>query len=356
MKKRILSVILVICVVFCASFALSGCGSKKSAAKQTIKVYNWGEFIAEDVLDMFYDETGIYVEYDTFNENEAMYTKVKNSGEDSYDVIVPSDYMVKKMADEGMLHELNYENLPNFKNVDKTFTSSRTYDPEGKYSVPYLWGTVGILYNKDIVGNIEIDSMEDLFDYEHFSGKICMLDSIRDTIGMTLKMFGYSMNDTDPAHINQAKEKLLEQKEHVLAYGTDDLPDKVISGSAALAMVYSGDGIYAAEENENVGFVVPKEGTNIAVDCFAILKTSKNTEAAEKFINFMLRPDIAKMNSEETGYSTTNAEAKKIIDPEMVADKSRYPDESYLNDKCEEFITLNNDDFNKAWDEIKAGY
>lgn len=354
--KKIVAILVSICLIFCMGVSFSGCENKKTNAKEIIKVYNWGEFIADEVLDIFYEETGIYVEYDTFNENEAMYTKVKNSGDDSYDVIVPSDYMVKKMADEGMLHEINYDNIPNYSNVDETFTRARTYDPDGKYSVPYLWGTVGILYNKDLVGDIQIDSMEDLFDYNNFSGKICMLDSIRDTIGMTLKMLGYSMNDTDPAHINQAKEKLLEQKNHILAYGTDDLPDKVISGSAALAMVYSGDGIYAADENDNVGFVVPKEGTNIAVDCFAVLKTSKHTEAAEKFINFMLRPDIAKMNSEETGYSTTNAEAKKIIDPEMVSDKNRYPDDSYLREKCEEFITLNNEDFNKAWDEIKAGY
>ena len=163
------------------------------------------------------------------------------------------------------------------------------------------------------------------------------------------------MNDTDPAHIKEAKDKLLEQKQHLLALGTDDLPDKVCSGSAALAMVYSGDGIYTAENDSNVEFVIPNEGSNLAVDCFVVLKTSKHTAEAEQFINFMLRSDIAKRNSEETGYSTTNIKAKELMDPEMLADKRRYPDEAFLDEKCEEFITLNNDDFNRAWDEIKAG-
>ncbi len=354
MKKRILSIILCVCMVLMSSAFMSGCGGKKNA-KAVIKVYNWGEYIADGVLDQFYKETGIYVEYDTFVENEAMYTKVKNSGDDSYDVVVPSDYMVKKMADEGMLHELNYDNIPNIENVDPKFTQNRTYDKDGTYSVPYLWQTVGILYNKELTEGVTIDSMADMFDYEHFSGKICMLDSIRDTIGMTLKMLGYSMNDTDPAHIKEAKDKLLEQKQHLLALGTDDLPDKVCSGSAALAMVYSGDGIYTAENDSNVEFVIPNEGSNLAVDCFVVLKTSKHTAEAEQFINFMLRSDIAKRNSEETGYSTTNIKAKELMDPEMLADKRRYPDETFLDEKCEEFITLNNDDFNRAWDEIKAG-
>lgn len=352
--KKFISVIVSVCMLVFSASLMTGCGEKSSADK-VLKVYNWGEYIADGVLDMFYEETGIYVEYDTFNENEAMYTKVKNSGKDSYDVIVPSDYMVKKMADEGMLHKLNYDNLPDIKNLDPLFTEGRSYDPGGQYSVPYLWQTVGILYNKELVGDVVIDSFGDLFDYEHFSGKICMLDSIRDTMGVTLKYLGYSMNDTDPEHVLQAKNKLLEQKKHLLAYGTDDLIDKVADGSAAMALVYSGEGIYATENDDNLAYVIPKEGTNVAVDCFAVLESSEMKEEAEMFINFMLRPDIAKLNSEETGYSSPNLEAKKIIDPEIVSDETIYPPDEFIKNKCEEFITLNDENFNRAWDEVKAG-
>ncbi len=352
--KKLISVIICVGLMLLNCFVMSGCGEKSSADK-VLKVYNWGEYIADGVLDMFYEETGIYVEYDTFNENEAMYTKVKNSGKDSYDVIVPSDYMVKKMADEGMLHKINYDNIPNVKNLDPIFTDKRSYDPSGHYSVPYLWQTVGILYNKTETEGVEIDSLADLFDYEHFSGKICMLDSIRDAMGVTLKYLGYSMNDTDPEHVRQAKEKLLEQKKHLLAYGTDDLIDKVADGSAAMSLVYSGEGIYATENDDNLCYIIPKEGTNVSVDCFAILESSENKEEAELFINFMLRPDIAKMNSEETGYSSPNIEAKKIIDPELTSNKTIYPDDDFLDEKCEEFLTLNDENFNRAWDEVKAG-
>lgn len=351
MIKRIFSVFLASCCVMAFGFSFSACDKTE---EKVLRVYNWGEFIAEDVLDMFYEETGIKIEYDTYNENEAMYTKVKNSGDNSYDVIVPSDYMVKKMADEGMLHELNFDNIPNIKNLDPMFTENRSYDPDGKYSIPYLWGTIGILYNKELVGDVVIDSVEDLFDYENFSGQICMLDSVRDSIGISLKSFGYSMNDIDPEHIRQAKEKLLEQKKHLLAYGTDDLVDKVSDGTAALALVYSGEGVYAAEMDDNLCYVIPKEGTNIAVDCFAILESSENKEEAEAFLNFMLRPDIAQMNSEETGYASPNTEAKKLMDPEVLDDPAVYPDDELLG-KCEEFITLNNKYFNEAWDEVKAG-
>ena len=352
--KKLISVIVCVGLVLFSCFSMSGCGEKSSADK-VLKVYNWGEYIADGVLDMFYEETGIYVEYDTFNENEAMYTKVKNSGKDSYDVIVPCDYIVKKMADEGMLHKINYDNIPNAKNLDPVFTDKRSYDPGGQYSVPYLWQTVGILYNKTETEGVEIDALADLFDYEHFSGKICMLDSIRDAMGVTLKYLGYSMNDTDPEHVRQAKEKLLEQKKHLLAYGTDDLIDKVADGSAAMSLVYSGEGIYATENDDNLCYIIPKEGTNVSVDCFAILESSENKEEAEMFINFMLRPDIAKMNSEETGYSSPNLEAKKIIDPELTSDKTIYPDDDFLSEKCEEFLTLNDENFNRAWDEVKAG-
>lgn len=352
MKKILKSLSVILCVTFLAMSVLSGCADG-GQEKTTIRVYNWGEYIADGVLEQFEEETGIRVEYDTFNDNESLYAKVKNAGSDSYDIIVPSDYMVKKMIEEDMLAQINYENIPNIVNLDPQY-KNLSYDPQSAYSVAYLTDMVGILYNIDETGR-EITSIEDLFD-PAFARKVCMLDSIRDTIGLTLKMLGYSMNDTDPEHIAQARDILLEQKPRVLAYGTDELAPKVMSGAAAMAMVYLGEGITAIEEQpENMRFTIPSEGTNRAVDAFAILKTSKNKEAAEAFINFMLRPDIALKNSVETGYSTPNAKAKELLDDEIKNDKNRYPSKEIL-DKCEIFETLpaDNTSFIDAWNMVKA--
>ncbi len=351
MKKLFKSVAVILCTAIIMTVCLSGCGS--SEAKTTIRVYNWGEYIADDVLEQFEEETGIKVEYDTYNDNESLYAKVKKAGDDSYDIIVPSDYMVKKMIDEDLLAPINFDNIPNIVNLDPQFRNL-SFDPENKYSVPYLTDMVGILYNIDETGR-EITSWNDLFD-PAFSRKICMLDSIRDAIGLTLKMLGYSMNDTDPEHIAEARDMLLNQKEHVLAYGTDELAPKVMSGAAAMAMVYLGEGMTAIEEQpENMRFAIPVEGTNRAIDNLVILKTSKNKEAAEQFINFMLRPEIAVKNSIETGYSTPNAAAKELLPDEIKNDPNRYPPASVL-EKCEIYETLpaDNTSFIDAWNMVKA--
>ncbi|HIV02544.1 MAG TPA: spermidine/putrescine ABC transporter substrate-binding protein [Candidatus Aphodoplasma excrementigallinarum] len=353
MKKTLKKIGVLMCAALVAVASLAGCSSDGGEEKVTLRVYNWGEYIAPGLLEQFEEETGIHVEYDTFNDNESMYAKVKNSGSDSYDIVVPSDYMIKKMIEEDMLAPINYDNVPNIKNLDPSFTNL-SYDPEGTYSVPYLWGTVGILYDIDQTGR-ELTSMKDMFD-PAFARKVCMLDSIRDTIGMTLKMQGYSMNDLDPAHIAEVRDILLEQKPNVLAYGTDELPAKVIGGTAAMAMVYSGEGIRAVEEQpENMRFVIPEEGSNLAVDSFVILKTSQNKEAAEQFLNFMLDADVALENAIETGYSTTNAAAREMLPDEIKNDPGRYPSQDVL-DKCEIFETLpaDNTDYIDAWNQIKA--
>ena len=340
----------VLVVVLLVPLTFSGCEKK---ATVTLKIYNWGEYIAPEVLDEFTKQTGIAVDYTTFDDNEAMYAKVKNSGSESYDIVFPSDYMVKKMIQDDMLAELDYSNIPNITNLDPAF-ANLSYDAEGKYSVPYLWGTVGILYNIDETGK-ELTSMEDMFD-ETYSGRICMLDSMRDTIGMTLKMLGYSMNDTDVDHINEARDILLEQKSLVLAYGTDEIPQKVVTGSAAMALVYSGEGVRVVEEfPENMRFVIPEEGSNFAVDAMVVLKTTKHQKEAEMFINFMLDADVALQNTVETGYSTTNAPAKDMLDDEVRDNPGRYPSQDIM-DKCEIFETIpaDNKAYSDAWNMIKA--
>jgi len=303
-----------------------------------------------ELLDKFEEETGIKVLYDVYTDNESLYAKIRNSGEDSYDIIVPSDYMIKKMISEDMLAKIDFNNIPNIKNINEAYLNP-SYDPSGEYSVPYFYGMVGILYNKNKVDG-KIKGMKDLFD-EKYSRNVCMLYSMRDTIGMTLKMLGYSMNDTDPAHINEAKEILIKQKPNVLAYGTDELVPKVADGSAAMAMVYSGDGIVAATEDpENVEFVIPEEGSNIAMDSMVILKTSKHKSEAEKFINFMLDAENSAQNAIYTGYSTPNKEAWNLLSDEVKNDSRRYLTDEMMA-KCEEF-TSDNSHYVDAWDEILA--
>lgn len=343
--KKILSLILILTII-----TVSFCGCTGSSDKVTLRVYNWGEFIDMELLDKFEEETGIEVLYDVYTDNESLYAKIKNSGDDSYDIIVPSDYMIKKMISEDMLAKIDFNNVPNIKNIDKAHLNP-SYDPTGEYSVPYFYGMVGILYNKSKVDG-KITGMKDLFD-EKYARDVCMLYSMRDTIGMTLKMLGYSMNDTDKAHINEAKELLIKQKPNVLAYGTDELVPKVSDGSATMAMVYSGDGIVAASEDpENVEFVIPEEGTNIAMDSMVILKSSKHKKEAEKFINFMLDAKNAAQNADYTGYSTPNKAAWDLLSDDVKNDTRRYLTDEMMA-KCEEF-TSDNSHYVDAWDEILA--
>ena len=211
MKKK-LSLLL---AAIMATAGFSGCGMDES---KVVHVYNWGDYIDEDVIEMFEEETGYTVVYDMFETPENMYTKIVN-GNASYDVIIPSDYMIERMAVEGRLHEINFDNVPEYKNIDDEF-KNLSYDPENKYSVPYMWGTMGILYNKTKV-NGEITSWSDLWD-EQYAGSIFMMNSQRDSIGITLKMLGYSMNSTDPGQLEVAKQALIEQSPLVLAYVVDE--------------------------------------------------------------------------------------------------------------------------------------
>lgn len=329
------------------AFCFAGCSNSN---QPVLRIYNWGEYIGDGIIEQFEAETGIKVVYDTFNDNESLYAKVKNGGEDAYDIIIPSDYMVKKMIDEDMLAELNYNNIPNFKNIEEGYTGL-SFDETNTYSVPYLVDTVGILYNTDLVDG-EITKMADMFD-EKYSRKICMLYSMRDTIGMTLKMLGYSMNDIDENHINEARDMLIKQKPHVLAYGTDEIPPKVMNGTAAMALVYSGEGLNAVSiQPENLKFVVPEEGRNLAIDNMVILKSSSHKTEAETFINFMLRADIAAKNALDTGYATPNKAGKELLPEEIKNDPVRYPSAEVLQ-QCE-IYSSDNKYYVDAWNLIVA--
>lgn len=345
--KRILS--LVMCGVI-ACLCLAGCSDSK---KTTIYVYNVGDYIDEDVIAMFEKENpDIKVHYETFYANEEMYIKVKNKST-AYDVVFPSDYMVERMIQEGMLNKLNYDNIPNIKNIGEQY-KNLDYDPKSEYSVPYMWGTMGILYNKKMVDEEDVKSWKAIYD-KKYSGKIFMLDSERDMISITLKMLGYSMNSKDDAELAEAKKALIEQKKYVKAYCGDEVKDKMIANEGAMTIAWSGDAFYCMELNPDLAYSVPKEGSNLWFDSMVIPSTSKHQAEAEKFIDFMCRPDIAKRNAEYIGYSTSNVEGQKLLEDEIKNDSLRYPDLSELGDM--EVFTYDeelSEKFSKIWQDIKV--
>lgn len=317
-------------------------------------VYNWGEYIAdgtegsEDVIKIFEELTGIDVEYTTFDTNEALYSKLQ-SGSAYYDVIIPSDYMISRMIDKDMLEKLDFSNIPNFeKYVSDTFKSDVEYDPTLEYSVPYTWGTVGIIYNTKYVTKT-VDSWDILWD-EDYAGKILMFDNSRDAFAIALEKLGYSVNTENEEEINEAAELLKEQKPLVQAYVMDQIFDKMEEENAWVAPYYAGDFITMHEQNENLAFCFPKEGSNFFVDAMCIPKGCKNKEAAEMFINFMCEPKISAENCSATGYSTPIDAARNLMDPELAASEYAYPSEDIIS-RTEKFVNLS-DETNKLLDDL----
>jgi spermidine/putrescine transport system substrate-binding protein len=324
-----------------------------SSGETVLNVYNWGEYIDMSVLDQFTEETGIKVKYSTFTSNEEMYAKVKSGG-GNYDILVPSDYMIERLIQNDLLAELNYDNIPNASLIMDQF-KGMAFDPNDSYSVPYMWGTVGILYNTALLpeGTV-IDSWDALWNPE-YKNQILMYDSSRDSIMCSLSRLGYDINTRNPEEVEAAAQALIEQKPLVLAYALDDVQDKMIAGEAALALVYSGYVINAMAENEDLAYCIPKEGSNIWLDSMVIPKSSKNKEAAEKFIDFMCRTDIAKKNVEYIGYSTPQQETFDQLPEDMQNNPVAYPDEDSLA-RCEVFNDLGdfNEVYDDAWIRIKA--
>lgn len=318
-------------------------------------VYNWGEYIDPEIIDLFEEETGIDVIYEEFETNEIMYPKIQ-SGAIAYDVVCPSDYMIQRMIENDLLAEINYDHIPNLKYIgDNYMKMTRQFDPENKYSVPYLWGTVGILYNKKMVDE-PVDSWGILCD-KKYEDSILMQDSVRDAFAVALKYLGYSLNSTDLDELEAAKNLLIEQKPLVQAYVIDQVRDKMIGGEAALGVIYSGEALYCQQENPDLDYVIPKEGTNIWIDSWVIPKNAKNVENAEAFINFLCRPDIAKMNFDYITYSIPNTAGRDLIEDESLRNSPiAFPDDSKL-ENCETFRFLGDDNdalYNRLWREIKS--
>ncbi|MBU5676633.1 ABC transporter substrate-binding protein [Alkaliphilus sp. MSJ-5] len=347
MKRRFKLVIAFLVVSMMAALVV-GCSS---SSKETLTVYNWGDYIDESVLKEFEKEFGVRVIYDTFSTNEDMYVKLKAGGT-SYDVAIPSDYMIERMIKEDMLEKVDMTKIDNYKYIDDKF-KNLDFDPNNEYSVPYMWGTVGVLYNEEIVKE-PVDSWDILWN-EKYKGQILMMDSQRDSIGITLKKLGFPLNSRDTKELELAKEELIKQKPLVMAYVVDEGKDMMIGGEAALAVAWSGDAVFMMEQNEDLRYVVPKEGSNLWFDNMVIPKGTKNKELAEKFINFMTRPEISLKNVEYIGYSTPNTGTVELLDEEVANDEVAYPSDEVI-ENCEIFLDPSDflKEYDRIWTEIKA--
>lgn len=354
-KTRILSLLL--SLVLCLS-----CFSVMASAAETVtlNVYNWGQYIADgtdDSIDVIAEFEAAYphikVNYMTFDSNESMYTKLKAGGS-SFDIIIPSDYMVEKLIAEDMLEELDFSNIPNFQYIDESFKNPN-YDPENRYSVPYTWGAVGVIYNTSYVREEDVGSWDLLWN-EAYSGQILMFDNPRDAFAIAQLDLGFSINSEDSLELAVSAQLLQSQKPVVQAYVMDQVYDKMQRGEAWIAPYYAGDYLMMVEENPDLAFYYPEEGYNLFVDAICIPKGCEHKEEAELFINFLTDPEIMGQNLEYLGYSAPSTAAKEYMDPEIASDPIAYPDEETLT-RGQSFSSLSlegTQEMNRLWLQVKT--
>lgn len=328
-KKLLTILTTILCIM---SFLGCSDSSNSDSSSKIINVFNCGDYINEDLISKFEEETGYKIQYSTYDTNEIMYSKLK-SGSNNYDLVFPSDYMIEKMIKENMLDTIDFNNIPNYKYIDDEF-KSLDYDPYNRYSVPYMWGTIGIIYNPEYVTE-PVDSFDVLWD-KKYDKEIIMFNSVRDTMAIALKRLGYSMNSTNHNEISEAADELITQKPIVKAWFVDQVKDAMINDEAYLATVWSGDAMYIMSENPSLKYVVPSSGSNKWFDAMCIPKNAKNKSGAEEFINFLTEPENSKENVDYIQYYTPNKETFKMLDDET---KSQYPSKELLK-KCEIFRDL----------------
>ena len=326
----------------------------------SINVYNWGEYIPDgseegsiSVNEEFTKLTGIRVNYSTYANNEELYAKLKGGGS-TYDIIIPSDYMISRMIKEDMLEPIDLSQIPNFKNIMEKFRNPE-YDPDCKYSVPYTWGTVGIIYDTTAIDEEDIDW--DILWNEDYAGSILMFDNPRDAFAISEILLGYSLNTEDSDELRKAAEKLKDQKKVIQAYVMDEIFDKMGAGEAVLAPYYAGDAVTLMDEFENLDFVIPESGTNLFIDAACIPKGCKNKEAAQMYLNFLCEPDIAYAVSDYIGYSTPNQAAYEMLDDEVKNDGISYPEDDFIAEKTTIFRNLSDEanfEMQTLWTDMKS--
>ena len=355
--KKVVSAILVLALAV-GMLAFSGCGEEKTK----LHVYNWGVNIADgtddyiDVIKLFEEEyPNIDVVYDTYDTNESLYTRLAGGGV-SYDVIIPSDYMIARMIREGMLQKLDFDNIPNYDLVDDTF-KNQAYDPTNEYSVPYTWGTVGIIYNTKYVDEADIGGWDLLWN-EKYADRIVMVDNSRDAFAIAEAMLGYSLNTEDPDELQAAADLLREQLPILQSYQMDEMYNLMENEEAWITPYYAGDAMMMIDNNPDLAFYLPEDQTfNVFIDAMCIPTCAEHKEEAELFINFLTSPEISGGNMDYIGYGTPVSAAKEYMDPEMANNPVAYPDEATLA-RGEAFVALSDDAqqlMDNLFNEVKAG-
>ncbi|MCC3376176.1 PotD/PotF family extracellular solute-binding protein [Cohnella sp. REN36] len=337
MKELVRLFLAVLVVAFGLMYAVSALNKSQGySGANTLTVYNWGDYIDPALISEFEKETGIKVIYQTFDSNEAMMTKIAQGGT-TFDVSIPSEYAISKMKADNLLLPLDHAKLPNLKYIDPRYLDL-DFDPGNAYSIPYFWGTVGIVYNPELVGDLKFDSWQDLWD-PSLKNNILLVDSAREVIGMGLNSLGYSLNDRNEDHLQEALRKLKTLTPNVKALVGDEIKMLLANEEAAVGLVWSGDASEIMDENDKLDYVIPKEGSNLWFDNMVIPKTARNIEGAHRFINFMLDPKHAARNAEYVGYATPNAEAMKYLPEEIASDERFYP-KPEITDKLEVYANL----------------
>ncbi len=299
--------------------------SQGYSGSNTLTIYNWGDYIDPDLLTKFQKETGITVIYQTFDSNEAMMTKVQQGGT-TFDVAVPSEYAIDKMTQEDLLLPIDHDRLPNLKHIDSRFLNL-SFDKDNRYSIPYFWGTVGIVYNPELTPeDLVFDSWDDLWDPRLKNG-LLLVDGAREVMGFGLNSLGYSLNDRKEEHLQEALRKLQKLTPNVKAIVGDEIKMLLANEEAAAGVVWSGDASEIMDENDKLDYVIPKEGSNVWFDNMVIPRTARNLDGAYKFMNFMLDPANAAQNAEYVGYSTPNKDAIQLLPEEISSDERFYPPE-----------------------------
>lgn len=327
--------------------------SMTAGAQDQLYVYNWSEYMPEEVLSRFTKETGIKVVYSTYDSNEAMYAKLKLTGEGGYDIAVPSTYYVNKMRQENLLRKIDKSKLKNFKNLDPKLLNG-SYDPGNEYSVPYLWGTTGIAVNAAEIDPANVTGWADLWKPE-YKGQVLLTNDLREVFHLGLSTQGYSGNSTNEQEIKAAYEKLRSLIPNVRLFDSESPKQAYLSGEANIGIIWSGEAFMANQENSDIQYIYPKEGAIIWVDSLVIPANARNPEAAHRFIDFLLKPEIAKIITEEIGYSSPNIKAVELLDEEVRNNRIAYPTEEDL--KNAEFqedvgsaITL----YEQYWERLKV--
>lgn len=315
-------ILLVSALLLFINFKLNEGGGR--SGKNSLTIYNWGEYIDPDLLKQFEQETGFKVIYETFDSNEGMMGKVEQGGT-SYDITMPSEYMVEMMAEKDLLLPIDYSKIPNIQHIDPYFLDL-AFDPGNKYSLPYFWGTLGIAFNPELLDGQTFESWDNLWD-PSLKQQVVLVDSARESIGMGLNSLDYSLNSTNLDELREATDKLKTLSPNVKAVIGDEVTQLMVNNEAAIALTWSGQAADMMYENESIDYIVPEEGSNLWFDNMVIPRTATNIEGAHAFINFMLDPEVAAQNADYVGYSTPNLAAIDLMDPEVTEDERFYPDE-----------------------------